>query len=130
MLEIMTSLTDTQRQSLRAALEARKEQLLSELDEMRQSHAERVSNADNSPQNAFATEANEMAQDTVRDAEARRDHDELVAVRAALQRLDDGSYGECIDCGADIGLQRLQAFPAALRCINCQSKTESATTAP
>ena len=125
----MTTLKNTQQQALRAVLEARKEQLLSELDAVRQDHAERVSNADNSPQNAFATEANEMAQDAVRDAEARRDHDELVAVRAALQRLDEGSYGECADCGADIGLQRLQAFPAALRCINCQSRAESAATA-
>ncbi|HAJ14581.1 MAG TPA: conjugal transfer protein TraR [Comamonadaceae bacterium] len=129
MLDHMTTMNDTQRQALRAVLEARREQLLSELDEVRQGHAERVSNADNSPQNAFATEANEVAQEAVRDAEARRDHDELVAVRAALQRLDEGSYGACIDCGADIGLQRLQAFPAALRCINCQSKAESAAAA-
>ena len=67
-----------------------------------------------------------MAQSAVRDAEARRDHDELEAVRAALARIEDGSYGACQDCGADIGLPRLHAFPAALRCIGCQTKAEQA----
>ena len=127
MLGTMTTLNDTQRQQLRSLLEARKEQLLGELDEVQTSHAERLTNADNAPQDAFATEANQMAEDAVRDAEARRDHDELVAVRAALQRLEEGSYGECTDCGVDIGLQRLQAYPAALRCIACQTKAESST---
>lgn len=127
MLGTMTTLNDTQRQQLRSVLEARKEQLLGELDAVQTSHAERLTNADNAPQDAYATEANQVAADAVRDAEARRDHDELVAVRAALQRLDDGSYGECIDCGVDIGLQRLQAFPAALRCIACQTKAEAST---
>lgn len=122
----MTSLTDTQRQPLKAALEARREQLLGELDAVRTDHAERLGNAGNAPQDAYATEANRMAQDAVRDAEARRDHDELVAVRAALQRMEEGGYGECVDCGGDIGLPRLQAFPAALRCIACQTKAESA----
>ncbi|WP_446682090.1 TraR/DksA family transcriptional regulator [Diaphorobacter nitroreducens] len=66
-----------------------------------------------------------MAQATVRDAEATRDHDELVAVRAALARLADGSYGECTDCGQPVGVARLLAQPAAARCIACQSKAEA-----
>lgn len=127
MLDTMTTLNDTQQQQLRTVLEARREQLLGELDAVQTSHADRLTNAGNAPQDAYATEANRLAQEAVRDAEARRDHDELVAVRAALQRLEEGSYGECVDCGVDIGLQRLQAFPAALRCIACQTKAESAT---
>ena len=126
MLRHMTTLNDTQRQQLRTALEARKEQLLRELDPVQPSHTARMINAGNAPQDAYATEANRAAQDAVRDAEARRDHDELVAVRAALERLQEGGYGECIDCGCDLGLPRLQAFPSALRCIGCQAKFESA----
>lgn len=120
----MTTLTDTQIQKLRAQLEARKEQLLQELDEVQIAHRERMKSAQSAPQDAYATQANRVAQDAVRDAEARRDHDELVAVRAALERVQDGSYGACQDCGGDIGLARLKAFPAALRCITCQSKLE------
>ncbi|MDD3017471.1 MAG: TraR/DksA family transcriptional regulator [Comamonas sp.] len=119
-----TPLTETQVQELRTQLEARKEQLLQELDEVQVAHRERMKAANSAPQDAYATQANQVAQDAVRDAEARRDHDELVAVRAALERVQDGSYGACQECGADIGLARLQAFPAALRCITCQTQLE------
>ena len=68
-----------------------------------------------------------MAADMVRDAEAARDHAELTAVRAALERLADGSYGECTDCGQSVGVPRLLAQPSAARCIACQSKAETQT---
>lgn len=120
----MTTLTDTQKQALRSQLETRKEQLLQELDAVQAAHRDRMKAADSAPQDAYATQASQAARDAVRDAEARRDHDELVAVRSALQRLDDGMYGQCQDCDADVGLARLQAFPAALRCIACQTRWE------
>lgn len=121
----MTQLTESQRQSLHDALQARQEQLLQELDAVQVAHRERMRTANSAPPETYATQANQTAQDAVRDAEARRDHDELVAVRAALERLQDGSYGECLDCGETVGTARLQAFPAALRCIGCQSKLEA-----
>lgn len=119
-------MTTPQTHALRDQLLARKEQLLQELDAVQVAHRERMKSADSAPQDAYATQANQVAQSAVRDAEARRDHDELVAVRAALARIEDGSYGACQDCGADIGLPRLHAFPAALRCIGCQTKVEQA----
>ena len=47
-------------------------------------------------------------------------------VRAALARLDAGSYGTCVDCGQPISEARLQVRPEAARCIDCQSKSEAA----
>jgi RNA polymerase-binding transcription factor DksA len=44
---------------------------------------------------------------------------ELTETRAALDRIDDGSYGRCATCGGAIGRQRLLAFPAARLCIDC-----------
>jgi len=41
-------------------------------------------------------------------------------VRAALQRLDDGSYGTCLHCDEDISPKRLEAVPWAGYCIRCQ----------
>jgi RNA polymerase-binding transcription factor DksA len=38
--------------------------------------------------------------------------------------MDTGTYGRCVDCGEPIGWQRLQAVPAAARCVACQSKVE------
>ena len=45
-------------------------------------------------------------------------------IEAALRRVKDGEYGVCIDCGADVGFARLQAYPTAKRCIVCQEKRE------
>ena len=64
------------------------------------------------------------ALDDVAAAELERDRTELAEVQAALQRLADGSYGLCADCGEPIGAQRLQAQPAALRCLGCQAAAE------
>ncbi len=46
-------------------------------------------------------------------------------IRAALQRLDDGVFGICDECGDDIGVPRLNARPVTKLCINCKSKQEA-----
>ena len=43
-------------------------------------------------------------------------------IEAALQRVKNGEYGVCTDCGDDVGFARLQAYPTAKRCIVCQEK--------
>jgi RNA polymerase-binding transcription factor DksA len=54
-------------------------------------------------------------------AELTRDLDELRALEAAMNRLDnDASYGVCIACRTEIPFERLRAEPAALRCVECQ----------
>lgn len=45
-------------------------------------------------------------------------------VRAALQRVEDGSYGRCVDCGQPIPDERLDARPEAARCVADQAKVE------
>lgn len=45
-------------------------------------------------------------------------------IEAAFQRIKDGEYGVCIDCGDDVGFDRLLAYPTAKRCIVCQEKHE------
>lgn len=49
---------------------------------------------------------------------------ELRDIEAAFQRIRDGEYGVCMDCGNDVGFPRLQAYPTAKRCIVCQEKRE------
>ena len=48
----------------------------------------------------------------------------LRQIDAALQRIDDGVYGLCVDCDEPIREQRLEVDPTALRCIDCASKAE------
>ena len=69
----------------------------------------------------------EAAQQSISDLDGLqelRDLDEMAAVKAALQRLDNGIYGDCSDCCEPIVLQRLQVQPAAQRCAPCQAAFE------
>ena len=43
-------------------------------------------------------------------------------ILAALARLEDNSYGQCVDCGHQIPAGRLDARPDAARCVDCQAK--------
>ena len=44
----------------------------------------------------------------------------LADVVAAIGRLDDGTYGTCVQCGRSVGEERLEALPWAAHCIDCQ----------
>ena len=57
-------------------------------------------------------------------AQVARDVRELAEVEAALGRIADGTYGTCADCGATVPAARLDANPAARRCIGCQTAVE------
>ncbi|GGO64490.1 TraR/DksA family transcriptional regulator [Nonomuraea cavernae] len=46
------------------------------------------------------------------------------AVVDALKRLDEGSYGSCVDCGKPVPEGRLEARPEAARCVQCQGRRE------
>ncbi|MGZ6070589.1 MAG: TraR/DksA family transcriptional regulator [Myxococcaceae bacterium] len=41
---------------------------------------------------------------------------EVMQIDAALRRLGEGAYGECIECGQEIPVERLRALPFTLRC--------------
>ncbi len=51
---------------------------------------------------------------------------EIADMDDALRKLDDGTYGACSSCGADIGEDRLKAMPFATECVQCKAKTEGA----
>jgi DnaK suppressor protein len=64
-------------------------------------------------------------------AESDRSEAILAAARArralvidALRRLDDGTYGTCVDCGGAVPESRLEAKPEAARCVTCQAKRD------
>ncbi len=47
-------------------------------------------------------------------------------IEAALVRIEDGSYGTCVDCGQPIPEARLEVRPEAARCVADQEKAEAA----
>ena len=117
-------LTDQQAQELRRMVEARRNALLDELREdaartREQPYAEHAGPAPDAGDESVATLIADLEQ-----ADMTRDLDEFRALEAARDRLAQGAYGVCIDCGNDIGYERLKAFPAALRCVQCQERHE------
>lgn len=66
-----------------------------------------------------AMQAQAMAQ-----ASAERHKKMLRAIEAALQRIDDDEYGDCLNCGKPINPKRLEFDPTATLCIDCASESE------
>ena len=48
----------------------------------------------------------------------------LSEIDAALNRIEDGTYGTCVNCGNEIPRERLEANPWASLCIDCKRKSE------
>ena len=55
---------------------------------------------------------------------------ELAGIAAASERVANGTYGECIDCGEPIAPARLAVNPTARRCAECQAQHEKVSSAP
>lgn len=121
----MSTLSAKDSQRFRDRLRARDQEL------RRAIHGALVNNEDRS-YSELAGRVLDSAEQSVADmlADARiheieKEVAEQADVVAALARLANGSYGVCIDCGDDIGVQRLDAYPTAKRCIRCQTHFES-----
>jgi len=53
-----------------------------------------------------------------------RDREKLDLIDEALERIEDGTYGHCEDCGAKIAEGRIKVMPFARHCVACKSKIE------
>ena len=103
----MTSTTD-----IRAKLEARLQELGAEVEKL-EAEGTQPLDAD------WSEQANQLEEvDTAEGLEQVR-LVEAKEIRAALQRIEDGSYGICANCGVEIAPARLQALPTATLCISC-----------
>jgi len=67
----------------------------------------------------FSEQVNEMANAELVHALDVEGRMELNQIQHALERIDSGDYGNCIECGKTIGEQRLEAIPFAEKCIQC-----------
>jgi DnaK suppressor protein len=56
--------------------------------------------------------------------QSNNDRQLLAMVESALDRIRQGSFGECISCGKEINAKRLEAVPWTRHCIECQEKLE------
>jgi DnaK suppressor protein len=113
-----------QHDQLRRALEQRRALLLEELKRDASRLREERFGELAGPVHDLGDESIAALLADVGNAELSRDVEELREVEAARRRLAEGTYGVCVDCGAEIGFERLHAEPAAARCIECQARHE------
>ncbi|HWP18799.1 MAG TPA: TraR/DksA C4-type zinc finger protein [Burkholderiaceae bacterium] len=117
------ALTPTVLDELRARLDARERELRGQVAFARQAREDgRVATQGDVPDRG--DEANQHVQAGIAHLERERDLQELAEIEEARRRMRDGSYGECVDCGRDIAVERLRAQPTALRCVQCQGAYE------
>jgi|SRR5579884_3516117 DnaK suppressor protein len=57
-------------------------------------------------------------------SQSNNDRQLLQMVETALQRIREGTFGECVSCGNEINPKRLEAVPWTRYCIECQEKLE------
>jgi DnaK suppressor protein len=106
--DVLRRMLEERRREIQAKLRAIREDIPSYQDEVRDSEEQSVTD--------FAQEMDfalmEMKAQT------------LIRIDEALQRVDQGTYGTCDDCGRDIAEARLSAVPFALMCRECQEREE------
>jgi len=69
-------------------------------------------------------EALSLTMENLQNSLQQTEMDELKLIDGALNRIDKGEYGVCLDCGTPISERRLETFPYAARCIICQEALE------
>jgi DnaK suppressor protein len=72
------------------------------------------------PSDRATMESNRNSVLRIRDRERKL----IFKIQEALQRLDDGEFGVCEECGEEISIERLKARPVTTLCIECKSSQE------
>lgn len=107
--------------AVRKRLESRREEL-TKLDAMSEDSRQAVTLDQQSVGRLSRMDA--MQQQAMAQATARQRTTELNRIDAALTRIADGDYGECLECGEAIAPKRLEADPTATHCVGCASLQE------
>jgi DnaK suppressor protein len=116
----MSEQSELDLQAIAARLRARRDELLqltaaheeeSDPVEVDQSSVGRLSRMDALQSQAMAA------------AVERRREAELARIGAALERIEQGEYGECMSCGEAIALKRLELDPATPVCVRCAARS-------
>ena len=120
----MTELTATRLQTLKDHLTRRRQDLFAMIqvgtsdanhDNLRRITGEVADSGD---------ESTALQQTDLNLAEMENEVRELRAIDRALERIKEGVYGQCIECGCRIPYARLEAYPTAERCTDCQTRYE------
>ena len=104
-----------------------KQKLINWKNELKKSSSEALYNSsldDNSTSADIVDQASSYTEKNVELRAINRQIKLISKIDAALKRIQDGTYGFCIETGEPIGLKRLMARPVATLCIGAQEKHE------
>lgn len=107
-------------QAVRSQLEKRLEDLEQRLGKIERNRRRETNALDPDWAEQAAVRQNDQILDSLHDEEALQ----VTAIRAALKRMDEGTYGFCYACDKPIGEKRLEALPYTVQCIGCAEKAE------
>ncbi len=113
-------------EELRRILEERRRELALQLqDRMRSVRTEGPVNMAQGVVDAEEASVSDIQED-IEIALMQMKSETLNRVNEALARLEEGTYGNCFECGEEISEQRLRALPFAVRCKDCEEEREAA----
>ena len=110
------ALTNAQLEELRALLLQRREALQMEMQQNRENLAPPSSDEGAVVQRNVAREVDQTL--------SNLDAADLARIDRALKAMDDGSYGQCGECGCDIPFERLKIEPQTEHCVTCKGRWE------
>lgn len=108
--------------NLRQQLEEDRQQQLDQLEEYgADPYGESVRNLGGTEE-GFADSGQVTEQRSEALAHIEQARNRLYQVDEALERMDEGTYGVCVECGEEINPARLEARPLSIRCVDCAAK--------
>jgi DnaK suppressor protein len=120
----MTAATPMDIEQISSQLQARRNTILSEI----RTHEHNIEEEDNFTSINDSGEAGDRAEmDLQSDTDIAmlgQEYAELRDLDSALSRVENGTYGNCMDCGEPIPVERLRAQITAQRCLPCQIKED------
>lgn len=116
-----SQLTQEQLAALTEALETERRAILSTVEKRHDGSTEKPDVTDGPGETEHLSVAE--YQELVKSLDAIS-HRALAAIDASLQRIEEGTYGLCADCGTGIPFERLEAIPSAIYCTPCQVARE------
>ena len=107
--------------ALRAILEEEKKRIMRHLEDISDSSVVELDEGTGDSVDLAALEINQNSLQKI----GKRELGHLKKIDAALKKMDDGTYGECENCGEEIAVARLMARPVAQLCIDCKTEEEN-----
>lgn len=102
----------------------RRKQVMEELGLFLKERKEDAETLDNKSSTHMADEGSDAIEKERAYLIASKENKYLASLNEALNRMERGEYGVCIDCGQDISRERLLAVPNTKLCITCKLKME------